>query len=219
MPSPDPIPVCRRCGACCRLGGPALHREDLPLLASGRLRPEDLLTLRRGDWVTDNVAGGVGPSPEELVKLAPGPDGRACRWLRTPPACAIHDQRPLECRLLFCDAPQALEARYRLDRLTRFDLLPAGSALAALCAAHEAATDLVALAALAEAALAGDERARQEAARLVRLDAAYRELLPARAGLAPAALPFYLGRPVTQAVPALGRALGPLRLYKASASA
>ena len=70
-------PVCRRCGACCRLGGPSLSREDLPLLAAGVLSPATLMVLRRGEYVTDNVAGGVGPAPVELVRLRPGQGGRA----------------------------------------------------------------------------------------------------------------------------------------------
>lgn len=217
MPPDISLSDCRRCGTCCRLGGPALHREDLALWNAGLLPPEALFTLRRGDWVTDNVAGGQGPSPEELVKLAPGPDGRACRFFREPPACAIHAERPLECRLLSCRAPQALEAAYRLGRLTRFDLLPPGSPLAELCAHHEAETDRIRLAALCERALAGDTAAKEEAARIVRLDAAFRELLPARAGVAREALPFYLGRPPRLALPACRAALAPADLYKAGA--
>jgi hypothetical protein len=219
MASHAQTPACRRCGDCCRLGGPALHRDDLPLWTRGLLAPRDLLTLRRGEWVTDNVAGGVGPSPGELVKLAPGPDGRSCRFFRLPPACTIHADRPLECRTLSCQAPQALEALYRQGRLARADLLPAGGALAALCAEHETATDLVRLAGLCARALAGDRPAREEVGRIVRLDAAFRELLPARAGLAPDTLPFYLGRPPAQALPACRAVLSSGGLYKATASA
>lgn len=214
MPPDIPLPDCRRCGTCCRLGGPALHREDRPLFSAGLLPPTALWTLRRGEWVTDNVAGGVGPSPGELVKLATGPDGRSCVFYREPPACAIHADRPLECRLLSCRAPEALEAAYRHGRLTRFDLLAPGSPLAELCAHHEAETDLTRLAALCAQALAGDREARKEAARIVRLDAAFRELLPTRAGVPRSALPFYLGRPPAAALPACRTALGPADLYK-----
>lgn len=209
----DAPETCRRCGRCCRLGGPALHAADLPLLHSGRLAPADLVTLRRGEGVTDNVAGRVGPSPAEMVKLRPAPGGRACLFYRDPPACAIHDASPLECRTLFCDAPQALAAIYDKDRLTRADILGPGP-LAELCAHHEAETDLTRLAAVCRAAAAGDDAAREAARAALRFDAAMRELLPARLGVAPETLPFHLGRPLAQALPALRAAAAPAALYK-----
>ena len=214
MASPTPAPTCRRCGRCCRLGGPALHAADLPLILQGRLTPAELVTLRRGEGVTDNVAGTVGPAPAELVKVRPVPGGRACLLYRDPPACAIHDAGPLECRALFCDDPAALAALYAADRLTRADLIEPGSALAELCAHHEAETDLARLAGLCRLAAGGDRAAREQVAALARFDAAMRELLPARLGLDPDSLPFYLGRPLAVALPALRAACIPGGLYK-----
>jgi Fe-S-cluster containining protein len=208
--------VCRRCGRCCRQGGPALHRIDLPLFRRGVLAPGHLLTLRRGEYVTDNVAGGIGPSPEELVKLQPGPDGRTCLFFREPAACAIHQDRPAECRVLYCDAPEALTAMYRNDRLSRSDILAAASPLAALCAHHETETSLPRLDALCRRAAGGDAAARDEVRRIVRFDAAFRDLLPERAGVSPETLLFYLGRPPTLALPACRAALAPDGLYKPS---
>jgi Fe-S-cluster containining protein len=209
----DASAACRRCGRCCRLGGPALHVADLPLVRAGRLPLAALVTLRRGEPVADNVAGRVGPSPAELVKLRPAPGGRACLYYRDPPACAVHDASPLECRTLFCDAPEALAALYDKDRLTRADILAPGP-LAELCAHHEAETDLPRLAAVCRAAAAGDEAAREAARAALRFDAAMRELLPARLGVAPETLPFHLGRPLEQALPALRAAAAPAALYK-----
>ena len=214
-----PSLVCRRCGRCCRLGGPALHRDDLPLVRRGVLPLARLVTLRRGHYVTDNVAGGVGPSPGELVKVAPGADGRTCGCFAPPDTCAIHADRPLECRLLFCEAPEALARAYRRDRLTRADILGPDAALTAVCAAHEAAIDLARLAGLCRDALAGDAAAAAEALGQVRLDAAYRELLPVRAGVPPDSLAFYLGSPPGLALPACRALLARTGLYKAPPSA
>jgi len=219
MPSLADTPSCRRCGTCCRLGGPALHRPDLPLVTGGLLPVTALRTLRRGEYVTDNVAGGIGPAPAELVTLAPGPDGRTCRFFTPPGTCAIHADRPLECRLLFCDAPQALAAAYDRDRLSRADILGPAHPLAALCAEHETVVDLLRLANLCRLALAGDTTARDEALTLIRYDAAYRELLPAKAGVPAQAVPFYLGRSPREALPAARALLARCGLYKAGPSA
>lgn len=214
MPSPVAEIACRRCGRCCRLGGPALHAADLPLVRDGRLGPRHLVTLRRGQGVTDNVTGTVGPSAEELVKLRPKPGGRACMFYHEPPACAIHEASPVECRALFCDDPAALAALYAADRLARADILDPADPLAELCAHHEAETDLVRLAELCRRAVAGDDAAREQARAVARFDAAFRELLPKRLGLAPDTLPFYLGWPLAEALPILRAALTPGGLYK-----
>ena len=214
MSRPAPEIACRRCGRCCRLGGPALHAADLPLVRDGRLGPARLVTLRRGQGVADNVAGGVGPSPGELVKVRPVPGGRACILYRDPPACAIHEASPAECRALFCDDPAPLTALYAVDRLTRADILDPDGGLAELCAHHEAETDLTRLAGLCRLAVAGDAAAREQALAAARFDAAFRELLPKRLGVDPAALPFYLGAPLAEALPILRAALLPDGLYK-----
>jgi len=214
MASPAPKIACRRCGRCCRLGGPALHAPDLPLIRDGRLGPTVLVTLRRGQGVADNVAGGVGPSPDELVKVRPVAGGRACILYRDPPACAIHEASPAECRALFCDDPRRLAALYAKDRLRRADILAPGSGLAELCAHHEAETDLTRLADLCRLAVAGDDAALEQIRAAARFDAAFRDLLPQRLGVDPAALPFYLGVPLPQALPILHAALIPGGLYK-----
>ena len=214
MAHPAPDIVCRRCGRCCRLGGPALHTGDLALVRDGRLGPAQLVTLRRGQGVTDNVTGTVGPSPDELVKVRPVPGGRACSLYRDPPACAIHDASPVECQALFCDDPARLAALYAKNRLTRADILPPGGEAAALCAQHEAETDLTRLTALCRLALAGDDAARGKALAMAHFDAACRDLLPKRLGIEAAALPFYLGSPLPQALPILRAALRPGGLYK-----
>ena len=60
---------CKRCGQCCRLGGPVLHRDDLSLLdrfdapAKGTVPfgMADLVTLRTGELVRDDVIGTLTP--------------------------------------------------------------------------------------------------------------------------------------------------------------
>ena len=52
---------CKRCGQCCRLGGPVLHKDDLSLLdrldapakETVPFGMADLVTLRTGELVRD----------------------------------------------------------------------------------------------------------------------------------------------------------------------
>ncbi len=42
------LPACVQCGECCRMGSPTLHLEDIPLLQSGKIPWDQLITLRKG---------------------------------------------------------------------------------------------------------------------------------------------------------------------------
>ena len=115
---------CKRCGQCCPLGGPVLHRDDLSLLdrldapAKGTVPfgMADLVTLRTGELVRDDVIGTLTPLESECVKLAParGRTDWECRFLvRMPDAvpgrdagCGIYDRRPAQCRALSCSCPE-----------------------------------------------------------------------------------------------------------------
>ena len=109
---------CKRCGQCCRLGGPVLHKDDLSLLdrldapakETVPFGMADLVTLRTGELVRDDVLGTLTPLEGECVKLAPsrGRTDWECRFLvRMPDAlpgrdagCAIYGRRPSQCRAL-----------------------------------------------------------------------------------------------------------------------
>jgi len=197
MPTDPNDPVCRRCGICCRKGGPGLHAEDLPLIADGTLPRNRLVTLRAGEPVYDNVAGRVEALAEEMLKVR-DLDSRACPFLEGEADCLIHGRRPRECRLLFCEAPQALMEAYGRDRLTRRDVLPPGSAIFELVRHHEERCPAAKAAALARRAARQDAAALRELGDMIRFDETYRELLVTRAGVAADESPFYLGRPLRQ---------------------
>ncbi len=94
---------CRRCGTCCRKGGPILHQEDVPLILSGHIHLEHLVTLRKGEMAYNPVADKIEPLAHEMIKVR-GVEGRwSCHYFFAPDnSCAIYEHRPLECRLLQC---------------------------------------------------------------------------------------------------------------------
>lgn len=194
--------LCARCGECCRRGGPALHRDDLPLLGqSPGLALADLLTLRAGEPALDQPAGRLLPLAQEIVKLRGAGETWTCRFYRDEDhSCAIYEQRPLECRVLSCRDTGPLERIYDRDRITRRDLLPAGHPLLELLAEHERRCAVSRLGALLLSRAAED---REEVRAMLTWDREVRRLVPEKTGLSPETLPCLFGRPLDRLVPSL----------------
>lgn len=217
------MPECRRCGQCCRLGGPTLMREDADRLLDGTLALSGLVCLRRGEWARHDGSRGTtalaAPGPDSLAPLARemlkiagtgvGPHPWQCPCLHEAggrAACAIHDRRPLQCRTLFCDAPQAVEELLAtgefLSRTELFARLAATEPRAPLwqelAEAHEdacPAADYLSL--CADLAAHADAAAvRRDLAQMERYDDAFRQLCLERGALEAALLPLVLGRPL-----------------------
>lgn len=106
---------CRRCGACCLKGGPALHREDLPLLASAAITRSRLVTLCPGELAFipqaadqgGGLAGQIGmlslaPLSHDVIKIkgvgakngSPGQNSWTCVFYQA--AVTEHGQRQAE---------------------------------------------------------------------------------------------------------------------------
>lgn len=116
------ISSCRRCGTCCRNGGPAFHLADRHLIESGRIPPRLLVTIRAGEPVRDNVADRIQTAATDLIKLCET-DGRPqCVCYDPSQGCTIYPDRPLECRVLDCRDTGPITDLYQKDRLTRHDL-------------------------------------------------------------------------------------------------
>jgi Fe-S-cluster containining protein len=195
----DPAPTCRRCGACCLKGGPALHAEDLPLFAEqGPLGLAHVVTLRAGEPAFDQLRGEVRPLAAELLKLR----GTGSAWTCTlydheTRACTLYEARPAECRALDCRDASALAAMYEVNRLTRKDFFASGHGLLAVMAEHDALVPAGRIQSLARALRAGGQDALDAGETLVRMalaDLAFRKALAERAGVAPDVHDFFLGR-------------------------
>lgn len=199
--------ICKRCGACCEGGGPALHAEDASLLGTA-LAYSDLVTLRAGEPAFDQPSGMVLPLAAEIVKVAGRDITRgewSCRFSSKAGGeaeCAIYANRPLECRLLDCEDTSALTAAYRNDRLTRLDLLPLDSVPAELVREHEAACPA---GRAVELARTPGREAAEALAEILAYDRAFRAALCER-GMGEAEMLFLLGRPLDVVIEAVRRA-------------
>lgn len=193
---------CERCGTCCVKGGPALHKKDLRLFEEGVLSYGQVYTLRAGELVQEQIKGGLAPLAAEIVKIAGIADNRwACVvYDADDKACTIYEERPEECRIFNCWAPEDLEAMYEEDRVTRADIVPAGSALAELIAQHEAEVPYAELEPLAYAYQDGDDEAGQKLVDKIIWDAAFRSAFAEKTEATPEEMNFLFGRPLAKTV-------------------
>ena len=197
--------TCRRCGTCCRKGGPALHHQDSRLINDGLIPAEGLYTIRPGEPVQDNVAGRLAFAEDDIIKVKGGGDGWCCRFLEEATnGCTIYDHRPAECRALQCWDTRSIEGLYDRERLTRRDLLQGVEGLWALIEDHERRCDYRRIRDLS-GRLSG-EPADQKAAMgtvtdMVKYDESLRQLLVENGHTPAGMLDFLLGRPLVETLP------------------
>jgi Fe-S-cluster containining protein len=137
FPGDNTAKQCRKCGECCKKGGPALHREDLALVVSGKLPVSDLITIRKGELAYNPLTGKIQPASVELVKIV-GAGGRwQCCYYDRDLGCTIYHRRPVGCRLLKCWDPDDILNLVEKDTLCRLDIITADDPFAALIKEHE----------------------------------------------------------------------------------
>jgi len=198
---------CKRCGTCCRKGGPGLHLPDKELVAKGVLTRSDLVTLRKGELAHDPIQDQILPLSEEVIKIKGRGKSWVCRLLEPSQGCRIYDLRPVECQALYCWNTEKLEAIYAKDRLTRFDFIPPDSALGAIIVEHEAKCPYSRVRELIEPALAGKPDATRELAALAEYDRSIRALLVQRSTAKVEELDLIFGRDILATLPPLGLTL------------
>ncbi len=197
--------VCRRCGACCLSGGPALHTADLLLLESGAIPREHLITVRRGELADNPAAGRVQATRVELVKIAgSGRDWRCRYYDEEGKGCSIYGRRPLACEALTCWDTAAILALVEKDVLGRLDIVGSGDPLWPLIAEHEELCPVPGLERIAAGPRDIDAAERQALQQLVTRDLAFRDRAVRQLDLTLGLELFAFGRPIFQLLAPLG---------------
>lgn len=188
---------CRRCGTCCRKGGPTLQREDLPLVLQGLLRHDQLVTIRTGEQGYNPASGRLEPVPVELLKVRGQGSGWTCLFFAGKTnMCTIHAHRPATCRILTCWQPQALLDTIYKETLHRRDLLnPKDPLLRYLDRQEQECPVSEFTGLLARIITAGESADLTPLARLLQDDLALRNEFAKQTGLSLAMELFALGRP------------------------
>ncbi len=197
---------CRRCGTCCRKGGPALHVADVERVRSGIIGLESLLTIRAGERVHDNVRNRVVSLKKEIVKIRGRGDTWTCLFYDDEArSCGIYDHRPLECRALACRDPSELKRIYEQDRITRKDIIGSIQGLWDLVQTHEARCSQQKLAAMIARLKAPlDPALANDICGCIAYDRHLRRLTVKKSGISPALLDFLFGRPLQQTIKTYG---------------
>ncbi len=199
-------PFCQRCGACCQKGGPVLHLSDKPLLAEGKITSTRIFTIRKYEPVYNNILQKVEPAGQEMIKIK-GKDGSwECIFFdANGAACAIYENRPLQCRALKCWDTRDLEAIYEKNRLGRKDVIGKNESLLQLVQSHDKQCDYRLIHNLASC-LAGEDpqSARNRLYELYQFDKKIRELTVQKAGIDLRFTDFLFGRPLGQTLKGFG---------------
>ncbi len=198
-------PFCVHCGRCCRNAGPTLFPGDEALLLVGVITRAALRTLRVGEEVRSHHEGRLVVLEREQVTFVPGREGHCRFWNRAASRCSIHDQRPVQCRAQKCWDTSFADALMGRPGMTRLDLLQQDDPLREVVLRHEERCSPNELRRLAGEA-AGDLQGEAAAALLelmsadlaIRLEAVDRDMV------SEAQLPFALGRPLEEMLPACG---------------
>jgi Fe-S-cluster containining protein len=200
------ISSCRRCGTCCRKGGPSLHLEDKPIVDKGRIQTKHLYTIREGELAHDNVKGGIFSVKTDIIKIKNRNASNACVFfVEKENRCGIYSRRPVECRVLKCWDTSEIEAIYAKDRLTRKILIGEIQGMWDLVEAHQKRCDYRKIETLVEA-LRGDQKQEtpETLLEMIWYDLYIRELVVEKSGLDPEMLDFLFGRPLFETVKAFG---------------
>ncbi len=198
---------CDRCGSCCLQGGPALHRQDISLLREGRLKPEDLITIRKGELAYQPLSDSPTLVEKEFLKISGRNGSWTCRFYDEPGrSCSIYSHRPVACGLFDCTAPDAILQIVGKDLLTRFDWGQKDEPLAIAAGEHEENCPCPDLSVVANRLRSPGERVRllDELVERVNADLSFRRAISEQTTLSLAEELFWFGRPLFQLLLPLG---------------
>ncbi|WP_051328108.1 YkgJ family cysteine cluster protein [Desulfatirhabdium butyrativorans] len=190
---------CRRCGTCCKKGGPSLHLEDRELVLSGVLPLSSLVTIRKGEWVYDGKTQTIRASETEFVRIqGTGSGWRCLYWDEATRNCTLYADRPIECRALKCWDTREIEAIYDRPRLTRAEILEDVPGWLDLIRTHEKHCSIDRLTRLL--LQCGNHLPDAGIEELVAFDGNMRKLTVERSGISPDILPFLYGRALREVI-------------------
>ncbi len=199
------LPLCVRCGQCCRMGSPTLHMEDLALLKEGKIAWDKLVTLRAGEPARSPFDGKPFLLTEERIKVAEKKGSSECVFLLTEPyQCSIYSDRPLQCRAQACWDPLPARDTAELPFLLRNHIFEGIDVLLEVIAEHENRCSFQMLAQAFEKLATGKGENIEEVLGLLSYEEHFRHFVSEKFTIAPQNLDLLLGRSFAGLVPLFG---------------
>ncbi|MDP2862272.1 MAG: YkgJ family cysteine cluster protein [Desulfobacterales bacterium] len=190
---------CKRCGTCCKKGGPSFHIEDRALLEDGFISAKYLYTIREGEPVRDNISERIVYAPSDIIKIKGQKNGWTCFFYdETEKRCAVYEYRPLECKLLKCRDTRDIERIFGKKLLTRKDIISTVEGLWDLVIEHDQRCSYKKIRKLIDESgktKKGDLSGK--VAELIEYDKIIRELVVKKGQLDSELLDFLFGRPLS----------------------
>lgn len=198
-------PHCVRCGECCSKGSPTLTTEDLDLLRRDVLKPEHLVTIRKDEQTYSHITETVQPTEVEMIKVREKDGSTTCVFYQSlAKECGIYENRPFQCRQQECWNAASSENVTQGDLIDREDLLKAAGSIWDVIQRHEERCSHAELARAVSRLAATKGQTVDDVLELLRFDQHVRWFLADKLGLDPAALDFFLSRPLSEAIKVYG---------------
>lgn len=196
--------VCKRCGICCKKGGPSFHIEDRELIETGDVPLKDLYTIREGETVHDTIKGSLMQAKTDIIKIKSHKGFTTCIYYKNK-GCTIHDNKPIECKTLKCWDTRQIEAMYQKNRLTRKDLLSGINGLWACVSEHQARCSYERIHdMMANPIESPGDRLSDEILGMIEDESRFRSRITEQRGTDPEILDFLFGRPLWETLKAFG---------------
>jgi Fe-S-cluster containining protein len=201
------IDKCRRCGTCCKKGGPSLHVEDRALLESGIIPLRHLFTIRKGEPANDNIKGSIQPAATDIIKIKGQNNTLTCRFFNQEDnnICKIYERRALECRVLKCWDTEEIERIYSKNRLVRKDLISGVAGLWDLVEEHQRRCSYEIIQNFIDRNKSDKKTDSMKGLiEIINYDMHFRQLVVDRGEVDPEILDFLFGRPLTDTIRMFG---------------
>ncbi len=190
---------CKRCGTCCRKGGPSFHFEDKGIIEDGHIPARHLYTIRKGEPVRDNISEKIVYAPSDIIKIKGQKNGWTCFYYdEIEKRCAVYKYRPLECKLLKCWDTREIERVFGKNLLTRKEVMSSVEGLWELIVEHDQRCSYKEIRKLTdEHGKTKKENLSEKVDEIIAYDKIMRELVVKKGQLDSELLDFLFGRPLS----------------------
>lgn len=179
--------------------------DDLPLIKKDHIKKKDLYTIRKGEWVRDNINEDLTVTDRELIKIREREgDRKGCIFYDDPgKACTIYEYRPIQCSALKCWDTRDFIRLYRGPKLTRKEVVE-DKLLLGMIVEHERRCSYSALEKHVRKIESEGEKTVEKILDLLRFDFHLRSFITEKLELNPDEIDLYFGRPLTETITMFG---------------